>query len=90
MKQFDWNKEKNEALIKTRGVSFEEIVVYISKGDLLDILEHPDKQKYPGQRIFVININSYAYYVPFVEDDERIFLKTIIPSRKLSRKYFNY
>lgn len=90
MKQFDWNKEKNEALIKTRGVSFEEIVVYISKGDLLDILEHPDKQKYPGQRIFVVNINSYAYYVPFVEDDERIFLKTIIPSRKLSRKYFNY
>ena len=90
MKQFDWNEEKNKALIKTRGVSFEEIVVYISRGDLLDILEHPDKQKYPGQRIFVVNINSYAYYVPFVEDDDRVFLKTIIPSRKLSRKYFNY
>lgn len=89
MKQFDWNEEKNEILIQTRGISFEEIVVYISRGDLLDILEHPDKQKYPGQRIFVVNINSYAYYVPFVEDNETIFLKTIIPSRKLSRKYLN-
>lgn len=89
MKQFDWNEEKNEILIQTRKISFEEIVVYISRGDLLDILEHPDKQKYPGQRIFVVNINSYAYYVPFVEDNEKIFLKTIIPSRKLSRKYLN-
>jgi len=89
MKQFDWNEEKNEILIQTREISFEEIVVYISRGDLLDILEHPDKQKYPGQRIFVVNINSYAYYVPFVEDNETIFLKTIIPSRKLSRKYLN-
>ena len=89
MKQFDWNPEKNEILIQTRGISFEEIVVYISRGDLLDILEHPDKQKYTGQRIFVVNINSYAYYVPFVEDNDSVFLKTIIPSRKLSRKYLN-
>lgn len=89
MKQFDWNEEKNEILIKTRGISFEEIILYISNGDLLDILEHPDKRKYPGQRIFVVNVNSYVYYVPFVEDSERIFLKTIVPSRKLSRKYLN-
>lgn len=89
MKQFDWDPDKNETLIKTRAISFEEIIYHIANGDLLDILEHPNKEKYAGQQIFVISINSYVYYVPFVEDEEKIFLKTIIPSRKLSKKYLN-
>ena len=87
MKWFSWNNEKNEALKKERGVSFEEVVVHIERGDLLDVLEHPNQEKYPGQRVFVVNIDDYAYLVPFVESGEEIFLKTIIPSRKATSTY---
>lgn len=70
-----------------REVSFEEVVLAIEEGDLLDILENLNKQKHPNQKILVVNINNYAYLVPFIEDEEKIFFKTIIPSRKATKKY---
>ena len=87
MKQFDWNEEKNELLRGERGVTFEEVVFYISHDGLLDIIEHPNQKTYPGQRIFIINIDEYVYLVPFVESEKQIFLKTIIPSRKMTKIY---
>lgn len=70
-----------------RDVSFEEAYIAIESGGLLDILAHPNVKKYPGQKMFVVNINNYVYLVPFVEDEEKVFLKTIIPSRKATKKY---
>ena len=70
-----------------RQISFEDVVFYIEQGFLLDVLEHPNQEKYQGQKIFVVEIDEYAYLVPFVEDEREIFLKTIIPSRKATRKY---
>ena len=87
MKYFSWNSEKNESLKRERGVSFEEAVFYIERGGLLDIMEHPNQERYPGQRIFVVNMDYYAYLVPFVESETQVFLKTIIPSRKATNTY---
>lgn len=87
MKYFTWDEEKNEKLKAQRGVSFEEIVFHIGRGALLDILEHPNQERYGGQRIFVVQREGYAYLVPFVEEKERVVLKTIIPSRKATKKY---
>ena len=89
MKGFDWNKEKSIDLKKVRNVSFEEVIFHIQNGDLLDVLDHPNKIKYPNQKIFVLAINEYVYYVPFVENEDSYFLKTIIPSRKLLKAYKN-
>lgn len=87
MKYFDWDKEKNEKLKKDRGISFEEIIIAINEGRLITIIENPKKKKYHNQKIFIINVNNYAFLVPFVEDEEKIFLKTIIPSRKATKKH---
>ena len=87
MKPFRWDPEKNEALKSERGVSFEIVVVAIGAGGLLDILAHPNQDKYPRQRILVVAADDYAYLVPFVEDEDCFFLKTIIPSRKATRDY---
>lgn len=87
MKQFLWNKEKNGTLAIERNVSFEQVVYAIEQGKLLDILEHPNKDKYQSQKIFVVKIRDYVWLVPFVEDEKTIFLKTIIPSRKATKKY---
>jgi len=87
MKLFDWNNEKNESLIENRDVSFEEIVFHITHGGLLDIIEHPNQKAYPGQRIFIVNVENYACLVPFMENETSFFLKTIIPSRKMTKKY---
>ena len=87
MKYFSWSPEKNRLLQETRGISFEEVVFHIERGDVLDILKHPNQEKYSGQRIMVVNVEGYAYLVPFVEDDREVFLKTIIPSRKATRDY---
>lgn len=87
MKYFSWNLEKNELLQAERDISFEDIVLYIEKGFLLDVLEHPNPEKYPGQKIFVVQVEEYVYLVPFVEDEKEIFLKTIIPSRKATKRY---
>lgn len=87
MKYFSWNSEKNDSLQRERGVSFEEVVFHIERGNLLDILEHPNQERYPGQRIFVVDIDDYAYLVPFLESEAEVFLKTIIPSRKATNTY---
>jgi uncharacterized DUF497 family protein len=87
VKYFNWNNEKNEDLIKQRGISFEEVVFSIMHDGLLDVIEHPNKSKYPDQNIFIVNIDEYVFLVPFIEDDEIIFLKTIVPSRKMTKKY---
>ncbi|MCK4294202.1 MAG: toxin [Planctomycetes bacterium] len=87
MKHFDWNTDKNDELRSDRNVTFEEIVFSVMRGGLLDIIEHPNTKKYPNQRIFIVDIDDYAYLVPFVETEERVFLKTIIPSRKMTKMY---
>ena len=87
MKCYDWNREKNEVLKKTRGVSFEEIVFHIENGDELDVYPHPNPERYQNQLISVVVVNDYAYLVPYVESEDGIFLKTIIPSRKATKRY---
>ena len=87
MKRYSWNAEKNEQLQKTRGISFEEVVFHIQAGDEVDVYLHPNQERYPGQKVSVVVINDYAYLVPFVESEEGIFLKTIIPSRKATKDY---
>jgi len=87
MKHFSWSFVKNQQLITERKVSFEEVVYYIERGLILDIVEHPSQEKYAMQRIFIIDINDYAYLVPYVESKEEAFLKTIIPSRKATKMY---
>jgi uncharacterized DUF497 family protein len=87
VKPFRWNDKKNIQLQAEREINFEMAVSAITEGNVLDIIEHPNQEKYPSQRIFVIRINQYVYLVPFVENDREIFLKTIIPSRKMKKKY---
>lgn len=87
MKYFDWGVKKSEKLRQERGIGFEEVLVAIDEDGIIDIIEHPNKKKYPNQKVLIVNIDQYAYLVPFVEDREKIFLKTIIPSRKATKKY---
>ena len=87
MKVFRWDNEKNEWLKNNRGVSFEQVVVLMERGDVLETVEHPNQDRYPGQRIATVRIDDYAYLVPYVQESEGIFLKTIIPSRKATNKY---
>ena len=88
MDRFDWNVEKNLMLKQERGITFEEIVFAIEHGGLLDLVPHPNQEKYPNQSIYVVDINGYIYLVPFVKDKTGTrFLQTIIPSRKASKKY---
>ena len=88
MSSFDWNAEKNQQLAEQRGISFERVVAVIEQGGLVDVLEHPNQECYPGQLIYAVDIEEYIYLVPFVtEADGTRFLKTIIPSRKATRDY---
>ena len=87
MKYFAWDEAKNAKLRKERGIGFGDIVFHIERGDLLDILEHPNPDRYAGQRIFVVRREDYVYLVPFVEDEHTVLLKTIIPSRKATKPY---
>lgn len=89
MRYFDWDEGKNEQLIRERGISFEEVLIAIEGGHLLDIVEHPNKARYRNQNIFIVQIEEYAYLIPFIEDEEKVFLKTIIPSRKATKRYIN-
>ncbi len=86
--RFDWNLEKNQELIEQRGISFERIVSAIEQGDLVEVVDHPNQQRYRGQMIYVVDIDGYLHLVPFVTSaDGSRFLKTIIPSRKATRDY---
>ena len=85
---FDWSTEKNQQLTEQRGVSFELVVSAIEQGGLVDVLEHPNQDRYPGQLIYVVEIGEYLHLVPYVtQPDGTRFLKTIIPSRKATRDY---
>ncbi len=87
MEYYRWDTEKNQNLEVQRGVTFEQVVMHIEQGNVLDIVEHPNQEKYPNQRILVIEIQGYAYLVPFIDDTRGRFLKTIIPSRRATRIY---
>ncbi len=87
MKYFDWDEGKNKVLIEIRGISFEEIKVVVETVGVLDAYDHPNQKRYPGQKIMVVEVDNYAYLVPYVRDEEKVFLKTIIPSRKATKKY---
>lgn len=86
-KTYQWNPEKNIQLQQERGISFEIVSQIILQGRALDTIDHPNQEKYPFQKMFVLEIDNYIYLVPFVESSNIIFLKTIIPSRKMKKKY---
>ncbi len=89
MKIFNWDEDKNRLLKHERGVSFEQVVFCIEKGKLLDIIEHPNQEKYKEQRCYVVDIENYVFIVPYVESEQSIFLKTIFPSRKYTKMYLH-
>ena len=87
MKIYRWNPDKNETLIQERGISFEEIVLNIEIGNEIEIYDHPNQEKYPGQKVSAVKVENYVYLVPFIESEDEIFLKTIIPSRKATKRH---
>ena len=84
---FEWDEHKNKQLQGTRSVCFEDVLVAIGEERLLDVLPHHNPEKYPNQKLFIVQIRDYVYYVPFVENNDVIFLKNIIPSRKYQKQY---
>jgi len=87
MEFYSWNPAKNEQLKNERGICFEDIVLRINTGHALRIVEHPNQKRYPNQMILLINVDGYVYMVPFIIQENGIFLKTIFPSRKYTKKY---
>ncbi len=87
MKTFKWNEEKNKILKKERKVSFEQVVFFIENDCVIDIIRHPNQVKYRNQRVYILSIQDYIYLVPFVDNENERFLKTIIPSRKFTKLY---
>ena len=87
MAYFDWNEEKNQKLKLEREISFEEVMAAIEEGKLITVVKHPNAEKHPNQHILIVNINNYAYVVPCLITEEKIFLKTIYPSREATKKY---
>jgi|SRR3989338_6712495 len=90
--RFEFDEEKSALLKKNRGVSFEEVIELIKLKGILANIKHPNQQKYPHQRVFIIDINHYAYVVPFISKTvDTVFLKTLYPSRVFTKKYItNY
>ena len=84
---FRWDPQKNTLLIRERGLSFEQIALAVEGGDLLQVIEHPNAAKYPNQKIMIVAMDGYAFLVPFVQEEDGYFLKTIIPSRKATRDF---
>lgn len=87
MAVFSWNAEKNEWLKKNRGICFEQVLILLENEEVLEIIEHPNQTRYQGQKMAIVKINDYAYLVPYVQEGDEIFLKTIIPSRKATDRY---
>ncbi len=85
--KFDWDPDKNEWLKKERGISFEEIALLLGSGLLWKDAPHPNPENYPHQRVFLIPIDDYIYFVPYVVDGSTFFLKTAFPHRKATRDY---
>ena len=84
---FAWDEKKNRELKKARNVTFEDVITQIRAGRLVDVIKHPNQEKYPHQHIYLVCLWGYLHLVPFVKDGDTIFLKTIIPSRKMHRLY---
>lgn len=87
MKYFDWDEDKNQKLKEEREISFQEVVDAINDNNLLANIKHPNQKKYPGQEMMIVKINNYAYVAPYVQTEEKVFFKTIYPSRAATRKY---
>ena len=87
MKIYNWNAEKNVILKNERNICFEEIVIALENKQVINVYKHPNFEKYPNQKIYEILVDEYIYLIPFIENDTEIFLKTIIPSRKATKKY---
>jgi uncharacterized DUF497 family protein len=85
--QYEWNSKKNEWLKRERNISFEQVIFHLSQGDVWRTSDHPDQKNYPGQKIYFVVIDDYVYLVPYIIEKEYIFLKTIIPSRKATKRY---
>ena len=84
---FKWNIEKNQVLKEDRGVCFEDVLAQIYDDKVLDIIKHPNTEKYPNQKMYIVLLQNYVHMVPFVKENGEIFLKTIVPSRKMNKKY---
>ena len=84
---YKWNEDKNSILKSQRGFSFDDVLYKMKEDGVLDNYKHPNEQKYPNQYIYVIELGGYVHYIPYVYDGDDIFLKNIIPSRKLHKKY---
>lgn len=87
MKYIDWDKIKNQKLISDRNISFEDVKIAVNEKRVLDDFDHPNQKRYPGQRIMAVEIDNYVFLVPYIPEDGKVFLKTIIPSRKATKKY---
>lgn len=87
MKRISWSSLKDRKLRRERDISFREVVARIREGGIIDTINHPDQERYPGQKIHLVEIRDYIYLVPFVENSSGVFLKTVIPSRKATRQY---
>lgn len=87
MKYFEWDEKKNEWLKEHRGIAFEKIIVAIIDGAVLDDVVHPNRGKYARQRMYIVEVDDYAFAVPYIADDKKIFVKTIFPSRKYTKQY---
>jgi len=87
LKPFNWDPKKHKKLIEEKGVSFEDVVFFLQSGGLIDDITPPNSDKYPNQHMLVVAIDDYVYLIPYVENDQEIFLKTIIPSRKATKQY---
>jgi uncharacterized DUF497 family protein len=85
--KYEWNPNKNDLLKKERNISFEQIVYHLLQGDVWKIADHPDQEKYPKLKIYFVIVNAYIYLVPFIQSENDIFLKTIIPSRKATKDF---
>ena len=85
--RYEWDSQKNEWLKRERNISFEKIVFHLSQGDVWKLADHPDQENYPRQRVYFVIVEDYIYLVPHVVEEDCVFLKTIIPSRKATRAY---
>jgi uncharacterized DUF497 family protein len=85
--KYEWDPKKNERLKAERKISFEKIVFHLARGDVWKLADHPDQENYPGQKIYFVIVEEYIYLVPHVVEQEYVFLKTIIPSRKATKVY---
>lgn len=85
MKPINYNQEKSDLLKAIRGISLKEVAEMVVNN--INIIEIIENQNYTNQSYFVLNINNYIWFCPFVETDSEIFLKTVFPNRKANKKY---